>query len=118
MEVAALKALVITSTPAKPNPHLHPQISGGKSVSPSVRGGGSTPGTPTKERLSGVGSDETDGGEAERKEEKFMDPVLRGEYLDWKKSPQMDPELPFFVRIYRYCHIVLNLGRVEPQVQQ
>jgi len=101
MEVAALKALVITSTPAKPNPHLHPQISGGKSASPAVRGGGSTPGTPTKERLSGVGSDETDGGGAEKKEEKFMDPVLRGEYLDWKKSPKMDPELPFFVRIYR-----------------
>ena len=47
MEVAALKALVITSTPSTPNPHLHPQISGGKSNTP--RGGGnSAPGTPTK----------------------------------------------------------------------
>lgn len=25
-EVAALKTLVLTSTPARPNPHLHPQI--------------------------------------------------------------------------------------------
>lgn len=25
-EVAALKALVLTSTPSMPNPHLHPQI--------------------------------------------------------------------------------------------
>lgn len=25
-EVAALKTLVLTSTPSKPNPHLHPQI--------------------------------------------------------------------------------------------
>lgn len=25
-EVAALKALVLTSTPSRPNPHLHPQI--------------------------------------------------------------------------------------------
>lgn len=28
-EVAALKTLVLTSTPAQPNPHLHPQIGGG-----------------------------------------------------------------------------------------
>lgn len=25
-EVSALKTLVLTSTPSKPNPHLHPQI--------------------------------------------------------------------------------------------
>jgi Rab-3A-interacting protein len=25
-EVAALKTLVITSTPSRPNPHLHPQL--------------------------------------------------------------------------------------------
>lgn len=25
-EVVALKALVLTSTPSRPNPHLHPQI--------------------------------------------------------------------------------------------
>jgi len=101
MEVAALKALVITSTPSTPNPHLHPQISGGKSNTP--RGGGnSAPGTPTKERLVlGGPADETDGATENRTEEKFMDPVLRSEYLEWKKSPKMDPELPFFVRIYR-----------------
>lgn len=30
-EVAALKTLVLTSTPARPNPHLHPQIASGSS---------------------------------------------------------------------------------------
>ena len=30
-EVAALKTLVITSTPSRPNAHLHPQIDLGKS---------------------------------------------------------------------------------------
>lgn len=29
-EVAALKTLVLTSTPSSPNPHLHPQIGGSK----------------------------------------------------------------------------------------
>lgn len=29
-EVAALKTLVLTSTPSSPNPHLHPQINGTK----------------------------------------------------------------------------------------
>lgn len=29
-EVAALKTLVLTSTPSSPNPHLHPQIGGAK----------------------------------------------------------------------------------------
>lgn len=34
-EVAALKTLVLTSTPAKPNPHLHPQIDKTKSCDDS-----------------------------------------------------------------------------------
>lgn len=103
MEVAALKALVITSTPAKPNPHLHPQISAGKSSS-SLRsisgasGGDSAPGTPTKERMV-VDNDEVDGSTDSKA--KFMDPVLRKEYMEWKQCPTMDLELPFFVRIYR-----------------
>lgn len=100
MEVAALKALVITSTPAKPNPHLHPQISAGKSSSRSMSGtgGNSAPGTPTKERMV-VDSDEVDG--TTDSKAKFMDPVLRKEYMEWKQCPTMDLELPFFVRIYR-----------------
>lgn len=31
-EVAALKTLVLTSTPSRPNPHLHPQIEGRNSA--------------------------------------------------------------------------------------
>ncbi len=34
-EVSALKTLVLTSTPAKPNPHLHPQIDKTKSCDDS-----------------------------------------------------------------------------------
>lgn len=34
-EVAALKTLVLTSTPARPNPHLHPQIDKTKSCDDS-----------------------------------------------------------------------------------
>ena len=30
-----------------------------------------------------------------------MDPVLRSEYMAWKKSPSMEPALPFLARIYR-----------------
>ena len=35
-EVMALKTLVLTSTPARPNPHLHPQIANGCTASHSV----------------------------------------------------------------------------------
>lgn len=31
-EVSALKTLVLTSTPSRPNPHLHPQIEGKSSA--------------------------------------------------------------------------------------
>ncbi|XP_008206503.1 guanine nucleotide exchange factor for Rab-3A isoform X2 [Nasonia vitripennis] len=39
-EVAALKTLVLTSTPAQPNPHLHPQIGGGSSAEEAHHSGG------------------------------------------------------------------------------
>jgi len=102
MEVAALKALVITSTPAKPNLHLHRNTQrkesverkGGSGSNGGGSSGGSAPGTPTKDRL-------VEGAEGEKKEEKYIDPVLRSEYLQWKKSPSIDPDLPFFCRIYR-----------------
>lgn len=48
-EVAALKALVITSTPSKPNRHLHPQLDRKRSA--DRRSGSSAPGSPAKERL-------------------------------------------------------------------
>lgn len=88
-EVAALKALVITSTPSKPNLHLHPQLDRRRSKERSL--GSSNPGSPAKERT-------VEGAEEEKK---YIDPVLRGEYLSWKKSPTLDPDIPFFARIYR-----------------
>ena len=33
--------------------------------------------------------------------EKYMDPVLRNEFMSWKKSPTMDVSLPFLARIHR-----------------
>ena len=56
-EVAALKALVITSTPSKPNRHLHPQLDRKKSL--DRKGGSSAPGSPAKERMV-EGSEEGD----------------------------------------------------------
>jgi len=90
-EVAALKALVITSTPSRPNLHLHPHHRGRKKSAEC--GGGSAPGSPAKERM-------VEGAEQE-KQEKYMDPVLRNEFMSWKKSPTMDVSLPFLARIHR-----------------
>jgi Rab-3A-interacting protein len=70
-EVTALKALVITSTPAKPNRHLYAQLDGRGGPSPAS----SAPGSPAKERPSGgtgCGS-----GEGESQEAKYIDPILR-----------------------------------------
>lgn len=37
-EVAALKTLVLTSTPSRPNPHLHPQLQPDASPSQATSG--------------------------------------------------------------------------------
>jgi len=93
-EVAALKTLVITSTPAMPNKHLHPHIDikNGRG-----KGASSAPGSPAKER-SMDGSTLSDGSEAAP--ERHIDPVLRQEYLQWKKTPTMDRDHVFLARIY------------------
>ena len=38
-EVAGFKDMVLTSTPSKPNKHLHPQISGDKKLAAANRTG-------------------------------------------------------------------------------
>jgi hypothetical protein len=79
-EVSALKALVITSTPAKPNrhPHHHQQLEGRGSPACSA------PGSPAKERPAGAEGEEEEGGSSNGQEARFIDPVLRqvGDILD------------------------------------
>ena len=89
--MSALKALVITSTPSMPNKHVnqsHHRVTSDTSVDP---GSGSS--SPGRERSA---SDELDSGHSDR----HMDPVLRQEYLNWKKSPKMNQSEPFMSRIY------------------
>lgn len=93
-EVAALKTLVITSTPAMPNKHLHPHIDPRNGRG---KGASSAPGSPAKER-SMEGSTVSDGPDAAP--ERHIDPVLRQEYLQWKKTPTMDRDHVFLARIY------------------
>lgn len=73
-EVAALKDLVLTSTPSKPNRHLHPQISGDKKAK--------------KQLMSGLDLNQSD--PVEKEEEKYVDPVAKNEYMAWKKAPNLD----------------------------
>merc|ERR1719385_202697 len=103
-EVSALKALVITSTPSMPNRHLHPHLRRGRGGSASGRGGGgggseseSGPPSPAREGHSSLGSLQGE----EEKEETCVDPVLRAEYVTWKRSPSMEPSCQFLSRIYR-----------------
>ncbi len=70
-EVSALKALVITSTPAKPNRHTHhhQQLEGRGSPACSA------PGSPAKARQSE--GEEEEGASSAGQEARFIDPVLR-----------------------------------------
>jgi len=103
-EVSALKTLVITSTPSMPNRHLHPHLRTGRGGSAGGRGGGgggseseSGPPSPAREGHSSLGSLQGE----EEKEETCVDPVLRAEYVTWKRSPSMEPSCQFLSRIYR-----------------
>lgn len=108
-EVAALKTLVLTSTPSHPNPHLHPQIDprGTKDEfikkhrrSPShfnLKYGreNSPPGSPVKEEIVQIASD------FEARDGLEVDPVLHKEFLAWRQQPALDKENSFVQRIYR-----------------
>lgn len=103
-EVSALKTLVITSTPSMPNRHLHPHLRRGRGGSAGGRGGGgggseseSGPPSPAREGHSSLGSLQGE----EEKEETCVDPVLRAEYVTWKRSPSMEPSCQFLSRIFR-----------------
>ncbi|XP_047003604.1 guanine nucleotide exchange factor for Rab-3A-like [Schistocerca americana] len=117
-EVAALKTLVLTSTPSRPNPHLHPQIDNRASRSKddaTPTGVGlfnkkhrrspshynlkygrenSPPESPVKEQqvIPPEPSDNKDGWE--------VDPNIHKEFVAWKQNPKLDKSDPFIARIY------------------
>lgn len=85
-EVAALKDMVLTSTPSKPNRHLHPQLD--KKSKKSLA---------TALDLNQSASIDM----AEKTEEKLVDPVVHKEYMLWKKSPTLRKEnSEFLQRLY------------------
>ncbi|CAH2007520.1 unnamed protein product [Acanthoscelides obtectus] len=108
-EVAALKTLVLTSTPSSPNPHLHPQLNGAKDEtgvalfkkhrrSPShfnLKYGreNSPPDSPVKEVVHITC-------EVESKEGLEVDPVLHKEFLVWRQNPVLDKADCFISRMY------------------
>ncbi|XP_044749200.1 guanine nucleotide exchange factor for Rab-3A-like [Coccinella septempunctata] len=105
-EVAALKTLVITSTPSRPNPHLHPQIDKNKDEanfnrkhnrSPSHSyisyGRAEIPSSPT--RTTG-----SPGIENYSHHELEIDPTFYDEFLSWKEMPVLDKTTAFISRIY------------------
>jgi len=96
-EVAALKTLVITSTPSMPNKHLHPHIgSNNHNHRMATEGADSAPSSPCKDRSLTSFCDQQDCCQEHRN----IDPVLRAEYLAWKKAPDMSSSNTFLARIY------------------
>ncbi|KAK4887237.1 hypothetical protein RN001_003508 [Aquatica leii] len=113
-EVAALKTLVLTSTPSRPNPHLHPQIDlKGKEElgvalftkkhrrSPShynLKYGreNSPPDSPVRD----VSPPVCLGTDIFPKEGLEVDPSFHQEFLLWKQNPTLDKSNDFIKRIY------------------
>ncbi|CAD5117778.1 DgyrCDS6529 [Dimorphilus gyrociliatus] len=124
-EVSALKALVITSTPATPNKHLHPQLDASAQASQKQA-------TPnkfakksgfvkthrrstshhqfTRDEMSAVNINlikpsseanrEQNANEENRNNEDWgIDPVYFDEFNNWKKSPKLDDRNTFLGRI-------------------
>ena len=86
-EVVALKDLVLTSTPSKPNKHLHPQLNDKKSSKKSAAA--------ATLDFSNVSNEEPP------EELKWVDPVVKKEYMDWIKEPNLDKnQSEFLKRLY------------------
>ncbi|KAI5732472.1 hypothetical protein M8J76_000643 [Diaphorina citri] len=124
-EVSALKTLVLTSTPSRPNPHLHPQIesknSSGKEDGQNSSSSGSG-GLFRKHRRSpshchlkygredsppSETGEDTDSNNLPSnsdavytKDCKEVDPVVHREFLEWRASPTLSKDSPFIARIY------------------
>ncbi|KAL3266966.1 hypothetical protein HHI36_011115 [Cryptolaemus montrouzieri] len=108
-EVAALKTLVITSTPSSPNPHLHPQIDRNKdegvvifskkhnrSPSHSHLKYGRGESLPSSMETSWTFSET----EKHQQIEIEVDPILYEEFISWKEKPIFDKTSLFLARIY------------------
>ena len=94
-EVSALKALVITSTPSMPNKHSyqsHHRATSDTNVGDVSHVSPGSPGARSRDSVDSGSGDTHD---------KHFDPVIRQEYLSWKKSPVMNETDPFLSRIYQ-----------------
>ncbi|KAG8224805.1 hypothetical protein J437_LFUL002250, partial [Ladona fulva] len=122
-EVAALKALVLTSTPSRPNPHLHPQISGatpredGTSFnrkhrrSPShfnLKYGreSSPPESPCKEQQAQLQQAPSsvavlEAANVPGREDWEVDPILQQEFMIWRTNPSLDSSDRFLERVFQ-----------------
>jgi len=92
-EVAALKDLVLTSTPSKPNKHLHPQLSDKKANSSKKAANtsmdfGNTPPNNAQALCQEIDPEDL----------KWVDPVVKKEYMDWIKAPNLDKNLSKFLK--------------------
>lgn len=120
-EVNALKTLVLTSTPSRPNPHLHPQIENKNSKEESQCGSSVTGGLFRKHRRSPshcnlkYGREDSPPSDAPEeadaswtfnndaintKDCKEVDPVVHKEFLEWRKNPSLSKDNAFIARIY------------------
>merc|ERR1719336_1990186 len=92
-EVSALKALVITSTPSNPGPGNHLHQSHHRVTSDTSLGdtAAASPSSPARQRQD---MDSVDSGASGGEADRHIDPVLRQEYLSWKKSPDMKESNP------------------------
>jgi len=97
-EVTALKAMVITSTPSMPNKTLNPSHHRVTALDTSSSGDLSSPSSPSRERTH---RDSVDSGASSGEADRHIDPILRQEYLSWKKAPDMSESGLFMARIYR-----------------
>ncbi|XP_065159532.1 guanine nucleotide exchange factor for Rab-3A-like [Atheta coriaria] len=113
-EVSALKTLVLTSTPSKPNPHLHPQIdlrSRGTEEGKKHRRcpshfnlkygrENSPPESPTKDNSILAALEAAQ--DVACKEGQEVDPVVQDEFMKWKEllNPVLNKQDAFIKRIY------------------
>ncbi|KAK9875609.1 hypothetical protein WA026_009408 [Henosepilachna vigintioctopunctata] len=107
-EVAALKTLVITSTPSCPNPHLHPQIDKHKEEGVVIYNKKQQR-SPHHYRLTyGIGEGPTSTVETAACPENAnnstinleIDPILHSEFIVWKEKPVFDLTSEFISRAY------------------
>ncbi|XP_075530526.1 uncharacterized protein LOC142563795 [Dermacentor variabilis] len=111
-EVSALKALVLTSTPSRPNTHLHPQLSRHRHRrSPSnYELATCRPPSPPSQQVSqqqqqqqqGQSQSGQAGSDGTSPDLSEVDPVCHREFLRWQEKPTVSDRQDMFVsRLYR-----------------